>query len=217
MNYTYYSRMQADFDKMLLSDIPGQNYDCDLIADVGNGFPNTGHSVATRCVCYSSTASKSPTLRTSLSDPLRQGNMVYISQRDSGLFYILENEAQQMPNCYTAVVTRCNVYVTIKQTVPPQTDELGYAVGDGKEKELTLLKRIPAVARHAQALTTAQNAAGLRIADTLTLTTQLNEFTSAVPVEAWFMLDKERYTVRDVVTDNGIVTFYCSRQAGCRE
>ena len=39
MNYTCYSRMQADFDKMLLSDIPGQNYDCDLISDVGNGFP----------------------------------------------------------------------------------------------------------------------------------------------------------------------------------
>ena len=75
MNYTCYSRMQADFDKMLLSDIPGQNYDCDLISDVGNGFPNTGHSVATRCVCYSSTASKSPTLRTSLFDPLRQGHL----------------------------------------------------------------------------------------------------------------------------------------------
>ena len=47
------NRMKADFERMLLSDIPGQNWDCDLIPDIGSGFPNTGHSISTRCICFS--------------------------------------------------------------------------------------------------------------------------------------------------------------------
>ena len=93
--------------------------------------------------------------------------MVYISQRDSGLSL---HSGERSAADAELLHRRCDALQrlwTIKQTVPPQTDELGYAVGDGKEAELTLLKRIPAVARHAQTLTTAQNAAGLRIADTL--------------------------------------------------
>ena len=48
-----FNRMQYDFDRMLSHDMPGQNWNCDLIHDVGNGYPNTGHSISTRCICFS--------------------------------------------------------------------------------------------------------------------------------------------------------------------
>ena len=53
--------------------------------------------------------------------------------------------------------------------------------------------------------------------DELTLTMQLNAYSEAVRLEAWFELDSTRYIIVDIVRDgstHGTITYKCKRQAG---
>ena len=211
-------RMKADFDRMIQADIPGQNWDCDLIPDVGSGFPETGHSISTRCICFSKDGRQDePTIRTSRADAIRRGDLIYIPDYDSGTFYLLEAVPQEETNCYTTKCTRCNALITIKETVPAQTDAYGYTIAEAAEREI--LRHIPVIVRHAHTISSGTAAAGLFVADELTLTMQLNAFSSAVPLEAWFALDGTRYIIIDKTTDgtsHGTITFKSKRQAGIR-
>lgn len=213
-----FERMRRDFERMIASDIPGQNWECDLIADIGNGYPGTGHSVNTRCVCFSKDGrQEEPTIRTMLSDGIRRGDMVYITDYDGGTFYLLEAVPQKQPNCYTAKGSRCNAFVTVKESIPPTTDEYGYTITEATEREI--VRHIPAVIRHSQTINSGTGAAGMFFADELTLTMQLNDFTAALPVEAYFDLDGTRYIITDRITDGatrGTITYTAQRQAGSR-
>lgn len=207
------TRIQADFEKLLAADIPGQNWDCDLIHDVGNGYPNTGHSIATRCICWSKDGR--PTIRTSLSDAIRRGDMVYIAAFDGGCFFLLEDVPQLELNCYSARGTRCNAFLTIREEVPEQTDAFGYSVRESGER--TLMHNIPAVVRHTPTISSGTGAAGMVVEDELTATLQLNAFSVAVPRESFFELDGSRYTITDVQRDgsnHGTITLRARRQAG---
>ena len=213
-----FNRMKADFERMLLSDIPGQNWPCDLIPDVGSGFPETGHSISTRCICFSDDGRQDePTIRTSHADVIRRGDVLFLPNYDSGTFFMLEATPQKKPNCYTTKGTRCNAQITIKETVPAQTDAYGYTIAEAAEREI--LRHIPAIVRHAQTINSGKAAAGLFVDDELTVTMQLNTFSSAVPLEAWFDLDGTRYIIIDIVRDgttHGTATYKCKRKTGIR-
>lgn len=217
-NKNIINQARLNFDKMLLSDIPGQNWDCDHIPDIGNGFPDTGHSISTRCVCYSST--ERPMLRTSLADEIKRGDYIYINEKGGGTFYLLDDDPQKMPDCFKAFPSRCNAYITVKQTVNPEIDEAGFAIGDTDQPhDVTIVRRLPAVTHHAQEIANARNTAGLTIADTLCVSLQLNDYTKAIKTEMWFELDHNKYTILDTVTDeaadgSGTITLYCKRQSG---
>lgn len=212
------NRMKTDFERMLLSDIPGQNWPCDLIPDIGNGYQNTGHSISTRCICFSKDGRQdAPTIRTSHTDAIRRGDVLFLPDYDSGTFFMLEATPQKEPNCYTTKGTRCNAQITIKETVPAQTDAYGYTIAEAAEREI--LRHIPAIVRHAQTINTGTGAAGMFVDDELTLTMQLNSFSTAVPLEAFFELDSTRYIIINKTTDgtsHGTITFICRRQAGSR-
>lgn len=217
-NKNIINQARLNFDKMLLSDVPGQNWDCDHIPDIGNGFENTGHSVSTRCVCYTST--ERPMIRTSLADEIKRGDYIYINEKGGGTFYLLDDEPQKMPDCFKAFPSRCNAYITIRQTVAPEIDEAGFAVGDADQpQDVTIVRRLPAVTHHSQEIANARNTAGLTIADTLQVTIQLNDYTKDIKPEQWFELDRNKYTIMDAVTDeaadgSGTITLYCKRDAG---
>lgn len=210
------NRMKADFERMLLSDIPGQNWDCDLIPNVGSGFPETGHSINTRCICFSDNGRQDePTIRTSHTDAIRRGDVLFLPDYDSGTFFMLEATPQKEPNCYTTKGTRCNALITIKETVPAQTDAYGYTITEAAEREI--LRNIPAVVRHAQTISNGTGAAGMIVEDELTVTMQKNDFSEAVRLEAFFELDSTRYIIVDIVRDgstHGTITYKCKRQAG---
>ena len=83
--------MKSDFERMLLSDMPGQNWNCDIIPDIGSGFPETGHSINTRCICFSDDGRQDePTIRTSHTDAIQRGDLIYIPDYDCGTFFMLE-------------------------------------------------------------------------------------------------------------------------------
>lgn len=210
------NRMKADFERMLLSDIPGQNWDCDLIPDIGSGFPETGHSINTRCICFSDDGRQDePTIRTSHTDAIQRGDLIYIPDYDGGTFFMLEAVPQKEPNCYTTHGSRCNALISICETIPAQTDDFGYTVEEAAEHEI--LRNIPAVVRHAQTISNGIAAAGMYVDDELTLTMQLNAYSTAVRLEAWFELDGTRYIIIDIVRDgttHGTITYKCKRQAG---
>lgn len=212
------NRIKADFDRMIQADIPGQNWNCDLIPDVGNGFPETGHSISTRCICFSKDGRQdAPTIRTSHTGAIRRGDLLFIPEYDSGTFYLLEATPQLEPNCYSTHGTRCNAQITIKETIPAQTDAYGYAIAEAAEREI--LRNIPAVVRHAQTISSGTAAAGMFVEDELTVTMQLNPFSTAVPLEAWFDLDGTCYIIVDKITDgttHGTISYKCKRQAGSR-
>ena len=210
--------MKADFERMLLSDIPGQNWDCDLIPDIGNGFPETGHSINTRCICFSKDGKQEqPTIRTSHADAISRGDLVYIPDYDGGTFFMIEATPQLEPNCYTSHGSRCNALISICETIPAQTDAYGFTIAEAAEHEI--LHNIPAIVRHAQTINTGTGAAGMYVEDELTLTMQLNAYSTAVRLEAWFELDGTRYSIIDRVTDgssHGTITYICKRKAGVR-
>ena len=213
-----FNRIQSDFDRMLSHDMPGQNWNCDLIHDVGNGYPNTGHSISTRCICFSDDGRQDePTIRTSHTDVISRGDVLYIPDYDSGTFYLLEATPQKEPNCYTTKGTRCNALITICETIPAQTDDYGYTIEEAAEREI--LRNLPAVVCHAQTINTGTAAAGMFVEDELALTMQKNDFSEAVPLEAYFDLDGTRYSIIDRVTDgtsHGTITYICKRKAGIR-
>lgn len=208
------NKMKADFERMLSKDIVGRNWNCDLIPDIGNGFPETGHSISTRCICFSKDGrQEQPTIRTSHTDAIRRGDLIYIPDYDSGTFYLLEATPQLEPNCYSTKGTRCNALVTICEAVPAQTDDYGYTVTEAAEREI--LHNLPAVVRHSQTINTGTAAAGMFVEDELALTMQKNDFSEAVPLEAYFDLDGTRYSIIDRVTD-GTITYICKWKAGIR-
>ena len=214
MNIFY--RMKSDFERMIQSDMPGQNWDCDLIPDIGSGFPNTGHSISTRCICFSEDGRQDePTIRTSHADAIQRGDVLFLPDYDGGTFYLLEAIPQKEPNCYTSKGSRCNALVTIRETIPAQTDDYGFTIAEEAEKEI--LRNLPAVVRHAQTISSGTGAAGMYVDDELTLTMQLNAYSEAVRLEAWFELDSTRYIIVDIVRDgstHGTITYKCKRQAG---
>lgn len=214
-----FDRMKTDFDRMIQSDMPGQNWNCDLIPDIGSGFPNTGHSISTRCICFSDDGRQDePTIRTSHTDVLQRGDVLFLPDYDGGTFFMLEAVPQKEPNCYTSRGSRCNALISICETIPAQTDAYGFTIVEAAEKEI--LRNIPVVVRHAQAINTGTGAAGLFVDDELTLTIQLNAHSTAVPIEAFFDLDGTRYEIIDKTTDgasHGTITYICKRQAGRRE
>lgn len=212
------NRIRADFDRMIQADISGQNWDCDLIPDVGSGFPETGHSINTRCICFSDNGRQDePTIRTSHTDAIRRGDLLFIPEYDGGTFFMLEATQQKEPNCYTSKGTRCNALISIRETIPAQTDAYGYIITEASEREIT--RNLPAVVRHAQTINTGTAAAGMYVDDELALTMQLNAHSTAVPIEAFFDLDGTRYSIIDRVTDgtsHGTITYICKRKAGIR-
>lgn len=213
------NRMQSDFDRMIQSDIPGQNWDCDLIPDIGSGFPNTGLSISTRCICFSRDGRQdAPTIRTSHTDAIQRGDVLFIPDYDSGTFYLLEATPQLEPNCYSTKGSRCNALITICEAVPAQTDAYGFTIAEAAEREI--LRNIPAVVRHAQTISAGTGAAGMFVADEITLTMQLSAYSTAVSLEAWFDLDGTRYDIIDKTTDgttHGTITYKCKRQAGSQK
>lgn len=212
------NKMKADFERMLSKDIVGQNWNCDIIPDVGNGFPETGHSISTRCICFSDDGrQEQPTIRTSHTDAIRRGDVLFLPDYDSGTFFMLEATPQKEPNCYTTKGTRCNALITIKETVPAQTDAYGYTITEAAEREI--LRNIPAVVRHAQTISNGTAEAGMIVEDELTVTMQKNDFSEAVRLEAFFELDGTRYSIVDRIIDgttHGTITYKCNRQAGIR-
>ena len=211
-----FNRMKSDFERMLLSDMPGQNWNCDIIPDIGSGFPETGHSINTRCICFSDDGRQDePTIRTSHTDAIQRGDLIYIPDYDCGTFFMLEAVPQKEPNCYTTHGSRCNALISIRETVQAQTDAYGYTIVEAAEKEI--LRNLPAVVRHAQTISGGTAAAGMYVDDELTLTMQLNAHSTAVPIEAFFDLDGTRYSIIDRVTDgtsHGTITYICKRKAG---
>ena len=66
------------FDRMLMTDMPGQNWDCVLIDDMGNGrnLHRVTPGVETRCVCFKNAGEKNLIMRTSKDNPLKFGMLV---------------------------------------------------------------------------------------------------------------------------------------------
>lgn len=206
---------------MLDKEIPGQNWNADLIYDIGSGFPMTGYSERIRCVCYTDNTRLDPTFRTSRDYPIKRGDCVYLPERSGGTFYLLVEEPQLMPDCYTTHATRCNAYITIKHTKTIPVDDYGYLIDANQDPEETLIRNLPAIVNHAQQINQAQHTPGLIVEDQISVTIQRNAYTAAIEPEAWFILDKTKYTILDTISDpgengSGTITFLCKREAGSR-
>ena len=120
-------RMKQDFDRYLQQDGAG-NFDVELIDNLGSGDPLTGGGTTrTRAECFAKDPNQDPILRTSTNDPIHRGQAVYIPELER--FYLILDDPQRHPNCYTAHATRCNAYLSVWQTVAAITDDCGFEIG----------------------------------------------------------------------------------------
>lgn len=216
---TIEQRMKNDFDRFLQRETAG-NYDVELIDDIGSGDPLTGGGTTrTRCVCFARDPKQDPIFRTSTDDPIHRGQAAYIPELER--FFLILDDPQQHPNCYTAHATRCNAFLTVCQTVPAITDDYGMELEP--ETVRAILNNVPAVTKRRYDLTGgSSSSAGRYTADVLEVQIQRNAYTAAVKPGAWFSLDDQRYTIYDNQTDadqasgGGITTWYCEAAAGAR-
>lgn len=212
------NQQRRDFDKMLMTDIPGQNYDCDIIPDFGNGNANTGGSNPARCIIWAHDTHQDPIIRTSTDTPISRGYGVYIAALDR--FFLVLDDPQRHTNCHTAHATRCNAQVTIMTEIPPQVDQYGFLIEAGAEKPI--LANIPAVIRRGGNFAAAStNTPGTYQDDTLQVILQYNRWSAQVAVKDFFELDNQRYTIVDIATDTtgsttGTITLTARLMPGTR-
>lgn len=215
---TIEQRMKQDFDRFLQQETAG-NYTVELIDDIGSGDPLTGGGTTrTRCVCFAKDPKQDPILRTSTDDPIHRGQAAYIPELER--FYLITDDPQRHPNCYTAHATRCNAYLSVWQTVPAITDDYGMELEP--ETVRAILCNVPAITKlRFDLIGGSSGSAGRYTADVLEVRLQLNAYTAAVKPGAWFNLDDQRFTIYDLNTDaeasgGGIITWYCEAAAGAR-
>ena len=211
--------MQRNFNRMIASDIPGQNWDCTLIDCHGNGIDNAiRHGEPARCVCYDKGGrSGLPTFRTSLNDPICMGMMVWI--REQGMHYLLTKRPQKNVDSYSTQATPCNKELTFTKDMPPVVDAEGYIIDPGGTREI--VRDMPCVVKHSQQISTAQGTPGMTVEDVLTVTMQLNRHTKGIDVGAEAVVDRQAYKVRDVLTEGtdspcGLLILTLQREAGSR-
>lgn len=217
---TIQQRMKQNFDRYLQQDGTG-NYTVELIDDIGSGDPLTGGGTTrTRAECFIKDPGKDPIFRTSLDDPIHRGQAVYIPEKER--FYLLLDDPQEHPDCWTTSATRCTDYLSVWQTVPAITDDYGMELEP--ETVRAILRNVPAVTTRRYDLTGGSSgSAGRYTADVLEVKAQLNAYTAEVKPGAWFELDDQRFTIYDIHTDadqasgSGIITWFCQAEAGSRD
>ncbi len=215
-------QMERDFNEMLSHDLNGQNWDCTIIPDVGDGKEGTALAdpgIETRCECYSKGGrSDKPQFRTMLSVPIHQGDMAYIPMQD--MFYLFEQAPQKDVNCYSTVTTPCNARITVTRTIEDTLSAEGYLLEEGGTENIIF--DIPCVVRHTPAYTTANGTPGMVIADDMTVTLQRNRYTETIErgQEVRLKDDAKVYSITDIQTDGnpqtgkGIIRFSCRAIAG---
>lgn len=215
-------QMVKDFNEMISRDLNGQNWDCTIIPDVGNGKTGTAAAdpgIETRCECYSKGGrEEKPQFRTMLDMPIHQGDMVYIPAQDR--FYLLEQEPQKDVNCYSTLATPCNSRITITRHVEDITDAAGYLIEAGKDVDI--LFDIPCAVTHRPGFTSTTNTPGTVIEDALIVSLQRNSYAEWVQRGQHVTLkgDSKAYTVTDIYMDGnpetgkGIIQLTCRADAG---
>lgn len=215
-------QMEKDFNEMLSRDLNGQNWDCVIIPDVGDGKEGTALAepgIETRCECYSKGGrSDKPQFRTMLSVPIHCGDMAYIPAQD--MFYLLELEPQQEVNCHSTLATPCNGRITVKFKQDDTLTVDGYLLEKGGILEV--IEDIPCVVRRNPTYTTANGAPGMIVMDDMTVILQRNLYAEQIErgQEVRLKDDGKSYSITDIAingnpqTEKGIIRLSCRAIAG---
>lgn len=215
-------QMVRGFSEMLSHDLNGQNWDCTIIPDVGDGKEGTtlaDPGTETRCECYSKGGrGDKPQFRTMLSVPIHCGDMAYIPAQN--MFYLLEQEPQKDVNCYSTLATPCNGRLTVTRKMEDTVTVDGYLLENGVIQEI--ISDIPCVVRHSPAYTTANGTPGMVITDDVTVSLQRNSYTEQIErgQEVRLKDDSKTYTITDIAingnpqTEKGIIRLSCRAIAG---
>lgn len=125
------------FDHMLMTDMPGQNWDCVLIDDMGNG--RNPHRVTpgieTRCVCFKKAGEKNLIMRTSKDNPLKFGMLIYIGKQEK--FYLLKDHPTPQIDCIAVVPMLCTHMIKFYVKLPDKVNDDGMLVEEGVYADVT--------------------------------------------------------------------------------
>ena len=125
---------------------------------------------------YTKTTGRKPTLRTALKDEIQRGNLVYVE----GLFYLIADDVQEAPNCFTTAASPCRQFVKVSRKVEPTTDKFGFAVEETGERIHPVIDNFPAVVTFSGTVEDTKNQAGAYMGDTLEVKTQRNAWTDEI-------------------------------------
>lgn len=125
------------FDHMLMTDMPGQNWDCVLIDDMGNGrnLHRVTPGVETRCVCFKKAGEKNLIMRTSKDNPLKFGMLIYIGKQEK--FYLLKDHPTPQIDCIAVVPMLCTHMIKFYVKLPDKVNDDGMLVEEGVYADVT--------------------------------------------------------------------------------
>ena len=203
------------FDHMLMTDMPGQNWDCVLIDDMGNGrnLHRVTPGVETSCVCFKKAGEKNLIMRTSKDNPLKFGMLIYIGKQEK--FYLLKDHPTPQIDCIAVVPTLCTHMIKFYVKLPDKVDENGMLVEEGVCADVT--GNIPSVVtRKTASYVSGTNTPGILRDEELEVAVQFNE-TMEIRKDDLFDLDGKQYKVYDfhtdgTIEDGGILYLTCRRR-----
>lgn len=213
-----YNIAKQNFDKMLMGNISGQNWNCSLIEDISTRKnPARIHLTETRCTCFKKAGEKNLIMRTSKNNPLKFGMLVYIKEQDK--FYLLKEQPVEQIDCYAVVPTLCTHILDFYVNVPDTVDENGFLIENGYPA--LIAESIPCEVTRRNSFVTGTGIPGIANEEELILALQLNE-TLDIRAHDWFKLDGKTYEVFDRYTEGntesgGILYLTCKRVVGSDE
>ena len=203
------------FDRMLMTDMPGQNWNCVLIDDMGNGrnLHRVTPGIETRCVCFKKAGEKNLIMRTSKDNPLKFGMLMYIGDQDK--FYLLKDHPTPQIDCIAVVPTLCTHMIKFYVKLADKVNDDGMLVEEGVYADVT--GNIPCiVTRKTASNVSGTNTPGILRDEELEVAVQFNE-TMEIRKDDLFDLDGKQYKVYDfhtdgTIEDDGILYLTCRRR-----
>ncbi len=207
--------LEKNYENYLQTDANGTNYDCTIYHD----YP-FGGGIETRCSFNRKATSEKHILRTARKDAIQDGDIITLPNKT----LLVEDTIIQV-DCYAAIPRVCNAKLNILRDIPEETDDDGYFVDDGSNRDEDDSNRVIVAQQPCVMMDNIGNLAaygvGTWAAENPVLLFQLNSETAMLQADDYFVHGGNRYRVialgwEKTAPDRtaGILTVTARKEAG---
>ena len=102
--------------------------------------------------------------------------MVYVEKA----FYLLTEDVQKHPNCFTTKATPCRYFIDVHRQTSAAVDKYGFATAGNENRIFPIIENFPAVLEASGTVEDGKNQAGAYVGETIVVKLQRNCPTDAI-------------------------------------